>query len=391
MSEQSAPDEDDFSTRRARIFQRAQVNDVPLKTILVSVFTVAAVYLAGLVLFRLRDVLLLMLVGGFVAMLLNPLVALLQKWKLPRRGFAVLVVTFVAVLAFAGLAFAFGYPLVNSTTHLARALPAYIHNAQHGRGWIGHLLRRYHIENWLDKNSSKIVTFAKGLSKPALALGRGAATILLVLVTLFAFVVLLLLEGPKIRTASLAMISPERSAWITRVSAQVSQAALGYMLGNLSTSLIAGFVIFITLFCLSVPFAFLWALWVALVDFLPQIGGALAGIPTVLFALVHSLTAIVFLIYTQVENHVLYPIIMSRTVKINPLTVFVAMLTAAVLGAWVDGIFGGFVGVMIAIPAAATIHVLFREIWNATRSPSVHLASPDSSSDVVAPYENDQS
>src|ERR1019366_10736373 len=102
------------------------------------------------------------------------------------------------------------YPLVNSTTHLARALPAYIHNAQHGRGWIGHLLRRYHIENWLNKNSSKIVTFAKGLSKPALALGRGAATVLLVLVTLFAFVVLLLLEGPKIRKASLGMISPTR-------------------------------------------------------------------------------------------------------------------------------------------------------------------------------------
>jgi predicted PurR-regulated permease PerM len=390
MSEQSDQSEDDFSTRRARIFQRAQDENVPLKTILVTVFTVAAVYLAGVVLFRLRDLLLLMLVGGFVALLLNPLVTLLQRWKVPRRGFAVFIVTFLAVLAFAGLAFAFGYPLVNSTTHLARALPSYIRNAEHGRGWVGHLLRRYHIEKWLHKNSSKLVTFAKGLSKPALALGRGAATVLLVLVTLFAFVVLLLLEGPKIRRASLRMISPQRGAWITKVSSQVSQAAVGYMLGNLTTSLIAGSVIFITLFCLSVPFAFLWALWVALVDFVPQIGGALAGIPTVLFALVHSLTAgiitaVVFLVYTQIENHVLYPIIMSRTVKINPLTVFVAMLTAAVLGAWVDGIFGGFVGVMIAIPAAATIHVLCREIWNSTRPPSGQLASALSADDDVTP------
>ena len=237
-------DEDDFSTRRALIFRRAQESEVPLKTILVTVFTVAAVYLAGIVLFRLRDVLLLMLVGGFLAMLLNPLVVLLQKWKLPRRGFAVLVVTFVAVLAFAGLAFVFGYHLVNSTTHLAHALPSYIQRAEHGQGWIGHLLRRYHIENWLHKNSSKLVTFAKGLSKPALALGRGAATVLVLLVVLFAFVVLLLLEGPKIRKTSLRMISPKRSAWITRVSSEVSQAALGYMLGNLTTSLIAGFVVY---------------------------------------------------------------------------------------------------------------------------------------------------
>lgn len=390
MPEETEQDEDDFSTRRALIFRRAQESDVPLKTILVTVFTVVLVYLAGKVLFRLRDVLLLMLVGGFVALLLNPLVALLQGWKLPRRGFAVLVVTLVAVVAFAGLAFAFGYPLVNSMTHLAHALPAYFRRAQHGKGWIGHLLRRYHIEHWLHKNSSKLVTFAKGLSKPALALGRGAATALLALVTLFAFVVLLLLEGPKIRKASMGMISPKRSAWVTRVSGEVSRSALGYMLGNLTTSLIAGFVVFITLFCLSVPFAFLWALWVALVDFLPQIGGALAGIPTVLFALVHSLTAgiitaVVFLIYTSIENHVLYPIIMSRTVKINPLTVLVAMIVAAVLGAWVAGIFGGFVGVMLAVPAAATIHVLFRETWNSTRPPSSHLASAASGVDDAPP------
>lgn len=380
MSDTSDRDPDDAVTRRAWILQRAQVNNVPLKTILVTVFTVAAVYLAALVLYRLRDLLLLMLVGGFVALLLNPLVIFLQRWKLPRRGFAVLVVTIFSVLVFSGLAFTFGYPLVNSTTHLAHALPSYVSKAEHGQGWIGHLLRHYHVETWLQQNSSKLVSLAKGLGRPALALGRGAVTVLLALVTTFAFVVLLLLEGPKIRRASLTMISPKRSAWIARVSSEVSQAALGYMLGNLATSLIAGFVVFITLWCLSVPFAFLWALWVALVDFLPQIGGALAGIPTVLFALVHSLTAglitaLVFVIYTSIENHVLYPIIMSRTVKINPLTVFVAILVGAVLGAWVAGIFGGFVGVLLAVPAAATIHVLLREIWHSTHSASGRLTS----------------
>src|SRR4029077_6363335 len=65
----------------------------------------------------------------------------------------------------------------------------------------------------------------------------------------------------------------------------------GYVLGDLLTSLIAGVVIFVTLTVLGVPFPLLWALWVALVDFLPMIGGALAGIPTVLFAAGHSLTA----------------------------------------------------------------------------------------------------
>ena len=362
------------STRRSRLYLRAQINGVPLKTILATVFVIVVVYFSFQVLYRLRAVLLLMLVGAFIALLLNPIVVFLQHWKLPRRGAAVLVVTIAAILVFVGLSVAFGYPLVNSMTHLANALPTYVHNAEHNKGWIGHLLTRYHVQTWLQRNSSKLVSLANGLSKPALALGKGAATLLVALVTIFAFVTLLLLEGPKIRRAGLAMMLPKNRVWVSKVGAQVSRAALGYMLGNFLTSLIAGFVVFITLFTLNVPFAILFAIWVALVDFIPQIGGALAGIPTVLFALVHSvtagvITAIVFVVYSLIENHVLNPIIMSRTVKINPLSVFIAILVGAEIGSWVGGIFGGFVGVLLAVPSAATIHVLFREIWNSTASP----------------------
>ena len=297
---------------------------------------------------------------------------------------------FFAVLAFLGLAFAFGYPLVNSMTHLADNLPSYVNKAEHDKGWIGHLLHRYHVQNWLDKNSSKLVSFAKGLSKPALALGKGAATLLLALVTMFAFIVLLLLEAPKIRRFSLNMMAPAKSAWVTRVGSEVSKVALGYMLGNAATSLIAGFVIFITLFCLSVPFAVLFGLWVGLVDFLPQIGGALAGIPTVLFAFIHSVpagivTAVVFLVYTQVENHVLNPIIMSRTERINPLSVFIAILVGAEIGSWVGGIFGGFVGVLLAIPTAASLSVVTREIWGLTKSPAGFVVQTSSEEDPSSP------
>ena len=371
MSEDVSPLNDDVPTRRSKILLRAQIDNVPLRTILVTIFTVVLVLIVGEALYRLRAVLLLMLVGGFIAMLLNPLVLFLQEWKLPRRGMAVFVVTLMAVLIFIGLAFAFGYPLVNSTTHLAHALPRYVSQAEKGKGWIGHLLRHYHVKSWIHQNASKLVTFAKGLSKPALALGKGAVTLLFELFALFAFVVLLLLEGPKIRRSLTSMMSEETVAWVSRIGSKIGKSALGFMLGDLAMSLTAGLAVFITLWALSVPFAFLWAMWVALVDFLPQVGGLLAGVPTVLFALVHSLSAgiitgVVFVVYSLLENHVLYPIVMSRTVKINPLTVFVAIIVGAEFGAWVGGIFGGFVGVLLAVPGAATIHVLFVEIWNST-------------------------
>ena len=73
------------------------------------------------------------------------------------------------------------------------------------------------------------------------------------------------------------------------------------------------------------------AIWVGVVDFLPLVGGLLAGVPTVAVALLHSLpagivTLAAFLIYQQIENHILNPVVMSRTVRLNPLWVLLAIL-----------------------------------------------------------------
>jgi predicted PurR-regulated permease PerM len=126
----------------------------------------------------------------------------------------------------------------------------------------------------------------------------------------------------------------------------------------------------------------LWALWVALVDFLPVIGGALAGIPTVLFVAAHSLPAgivvlVVFVIYTLVENHVLNPLIMSRTVRISPLLVLVSILVAAPIGGWIGGLFGGFVAGLLAIPAAAAIQTIVRETWITTVQRQAEMQNAD--------------
>jgi predicted PurR-regulated permease PerM len=283
----------------------------------------------------------------------------------------VTVVTILALLVFAGLALAFGYPLANAITNLAHDLPSYVSAVEHGRGWLGHLAARYHVETWVRNNEPRLVSFGQGLAKPALSLGKGALTLVISLVTIFVLVLLLLLEGPKMRTGVLGLMSAERGAEYARVAREVNRSVTGYMVGNFLTSVIAGVVVFVTLLLLGVPFPFLWALWVALVDFLPMIGGALAGIPTVLFALGHSLTAgivtlIVFLIYTQVENHVLNPIVMSKTVRVNPLLVLMSILVGASVGSWIGGVFGAFVAALLAIPAAGALQVIAREAWQVT-------------------------
>jgi predicted PurR-regulated permease PerM len=370
--------------RLARLFRYADARRVPLRTILVTVGVVAATYLAGLLIYRLRTLVLLIIVAGFVALLLNPLVVLLQR-RIARRGLAVTVVTLAALVVFAVLAYALGNPLVNGITDLAGKLPGYVTSAEHGQGWIGHLATKYHIQSWVQKNAPKLVTYAESLSKPVLTVGKGAISLLIELFTIFVLVLLLLLEAPKMRKWLLGQMRPERAATVTRIGSEVSQSVSGYMLGNFLTSLIAGTVVFVTLLILGVPFPLLWGLWVALVDFLPMIGGALAGIPTVLFAFFSRgftaglITLVVFLVYTQVENHVLNPVVMSKTVRVNPLLVLMSVLVGAELGNLVGGLFGAFVAALLAIPVGGALQVLVREAWQATdpKTPKTPTTPPE--------------
>jgi predicted PurR-regulated permease PerM len=357
--------------RRARLRAAAAARGVPLAAILVTVAVVVLTYLAGKLAYRLRDVILIILVAGFVAVILNPLVVALQRWRIRRRGWAVTIVIVWATLVFIGLLVAFGYPLTNGVTHFSHQLPSYVQAAEHGRGWIGSLVRRFHLQAWVNHNAPKLQSLGSTLAKPALSVGKGAVSLLATLGTIFALVVLFLVEGPKIRRWLLELMSPERAAYCSRVAGEISQSVSGYALGNLLTSLIAGLVVFVTLSVLGVPFPLLWAVWVALVDFLPMIGGALAGIPTVLFALGHSLTAGIvtaaaFVAYQQLENHVLNPVVMSRTVNINPLLVLLAILVGTSIGDWLGGFFGSFVAALISIPVAGALQVVARELWQAT-------------------------
>ncbi len=357
-------------TRRAVLWTAAEARGVPLRAILATIVAVIVFYLAGKVVYRLRDVILLIIVAGFIALLLNPLVVFAQRW-VGRRGIAITIVTLLAVIFFAGLAVAFGYPLVNGITHLADNLPGYVSKAEHGKGWIGHLVTRYHVQNWVKTNAPKLATYGKDIANPVISVGKGAITLMITLLTIFVLVVLLLMEGPKLRTGLLGLMVPARAERYRRVASAVNRSVTGYMLGNFATSIIAGLVVLVTLLVMGVPFPFLWALWVALVDFLPMIGGALAGIPVVLFALTQGIgpglvTLAVFLLYTQLENHVLNPLIMSRTVKINPLLVLLSILVGASMGSWLDGIFGGFVVALLSIPLAGALQVIVREVWRST-------------------------
>lgn len=363
-----------------RLLAEAIRRGVPLATIVTAVAVVAVAFVGAVIVYRLRQLILLLAVAGFVALLLNPLVAIGQRagarlarrcpWLglAARRGTSVGLVTVAALVVFIGLLTAFGYPMVHAVTHFVTHLNGYVTAAEHGRGAVGRLVRRYHVASWVRRNAPKLESYAKSLAHPALSIGKGAVSLVVAVAALFMLVLLLLLEGPRLRAGALSLVGERRQAMVLRVSSSVAKAVTGYMFGNLLTSLIAGVLVLVVMTALGLPYPALWGLWVALVDFLPMVGGALAGIPAVLFALVVGgvvdalVVLAVFVGYSLVENHMLNPLVMSRTVRISPLLVLVAVLVGAELGDSLAGIFGGFVGTLLAIPLAGSAQVLVREV-----------------------------
>ena len=342
------------------------------RTAFIATGAVVSVGIGLAVLWRLRVVVLLRVVSLFLGALLHPAVSFVERRGI-RRGLATVVVFFFSAAVAATVGYVLVHPVYTSATSFAKELPSLVRQAQHGKGQIGHLVKRLHLESYVKKNVPRLETLISGLGRPALAVGKTVVSGVVALVTVGVLTFFILFEAPRMIRGVLNWMRPERSLRVRRVLGDVGQAVAGYMLGNLATSMIAGIVIFVTLRATGVPYAGVLAIWVGIVDFLPLVGGLLAGVPTVAVALLHSLpagivTLVVFLVYQQLENHVLNPVVMSRTVRLNPLWVLLAILIGVELGGIVGSTLGGLVGALLAVPAASAIQVIARDLWAEHRS-----------------------
>ncbi len=362
--------------RRERLFAAASAKGVPLRTILAVDAVVILTWVLYRLIGRLREVILWILIAAFIALVLNPSVNFLQRHRF-RRGAAIGCVFAIAALIFAGLLGLFGYPLVNSLTHVAKQLPTMVSQVQKGHGWLAHTLQRFHLLSWVQKNAPKLETAAKNLSKPALSEGTnlaGAAfSAILSLFTIAFLSLFMLLEAPRLRAGLLGTMRPDRRATIEDIAHRVSHQVTGYVLGTVALSVMFGVVVLVTMLILGVPFAVLIGLWVALVAMIPLIGGLIAAIPSVLLAFLHNPTSglvmfIVFVGFQLIENHFLYPVIMSRSVRMNPLWVLLSVLIGANLGGAFGSTLGALAGAVVAIPVGGAVQVIFSEVWNQTRA-----------------------
>ena len=336
---------------------------VPVRTMLVAIGLVLATALLLYIVLQVTQVLTWLVIALFFGVALGPLVAVVQRRLLggTRRALATFLVFVVVFVVLAALVTAFVVPLVNEGTKIATALPDQIAAAKAGKGPIGDLLQRTNALDWVQHTQAKINSVAAGLTAPAASIVSGVATGLVGLITIIVLAYLIVLEGPKIVDGLLALFAPETGERMRRVGADCAKSVTGYISGNLLISVICGGLTYVVLLIMGVPFAGLIGLFVGVADLLPLVGATIGGAVAVLAGFLHSGTAgivvlVFFVLYQQLENHLLQPLIFARTVKLDPLTVIVAILIAAELK--------GMLGALLAIPVASMIQVILRDIWD---------------------------
>jgi predicted PurR-regulated permease PerM len=338
-----------------------QPNPVPVRTIAVTIGMVLATLVGLYLITTLARIEALLLIAAFFATVLMPPVNWVQSRLHLRRALSTLVVYLLLFGAVVGMLYLFIRPLVNEVTQFSDDFPTYVSDARAGRGTIGRLVKRYKVDQWVDKNKTKIQQGLTRVGTGAVSVVRGVAVAVALLLTVAVLAFMMILYGPDMLAGATGMLSPPNRDRVCAVGRDCARAITGYVFGNLAISFIAGAVTFGSLLGFGVPFAGVLALWVGFADLIPLVGATLGAIPTVAVAFLHSITAgigmtIVFIVYQQFENHVIQPVVMNKTVKLNQLFVLVAALAGVELF--------GLVGALLAIPAAGVIQVIVRDLYD---------------------------
>jgi predicted PurR-regulated permease PerM len=326
------------------------------RTVLLVIAIIVASFITLEILWISRHVLSWVFIALFLALALNPAVDRLER-RLGRRGAATGVVSLATLIAIALIGWLFIPTLVDQVNNFAHQVPDYLHDLTKGRGRLGFLETKYHLVDKARKalregGASKLF----GLSGTALAVARGVINAVLATVTIAFMTFFMLLEGRNWIDSFFSLLKPESRARWHAVGHDIYRTVGGYVSGNLLISLIAGGLTAIVLAIMGVPYAIALGLIVGILDLIPLAGATIAAIIVGAVAFLHSIPAgivvvVFFIVYQQIENHILQPVVYGRTVQLSPLAILISVLIGAELA--------GVLGALAAIPVAGSLQVVF--------------------------------
>ena len=327
----------------------------------VGIGLVFALLLAGYLVYKITVVVLVLLLTFLLSIIISAPVDYLNHRGV-GRGWATLAVLGGLILVF-GIAGAALAPIVeDQARELAETFPLLLENTQQ---LVGRLQSALGIETSFRLDPERWVGSARSfLSGGALttvaSVGASVANLLSFGVVIFIATVYAVAQPAPLVNGFVALFPAGRRERVREILGEMYRAVQKWFVGQLTSMTLIGLLSTAALFIIGIPFALLLGIFSGLISFVPFVGPVISVIPPVLLALtgdpIDALWVILAYVGIQaIEGNLIQPVVMSRAVSLHPAVVMFGLL--------IMGTLFGFVGVFLAIPLTAALHVLLRELW----------------------------
>lgn len=318
-----------------------------------SLFTVIGIAAGGWLLVQIWPIILLLVIALILAGTLSPILTWLQGHRIPR-SIALGLILLVLVVATAGFGALVIPALVTQVSMLATNAPGiqtqladYLASVRVLAGSAG-AIRRIQLQQLLEP-----------LAASALSVAGAAVQVVILGLTTMVLTVYLLADPQRVKGFAFALLPRHFHLRTARILLEMQAVVGGYVRGQALTSLLMGVFVFIALVVVGTPAPLALAVFAALADLVPFVGGVLVLAPVILATSAQGLVptvivTVLILAYMQVEGNVLIPRIYGQTLRLTPLAVVLALL--------IGGQLLGIVGALLALPLAASIRVLIEQL-----------------------------
>ena len=326
----------------------------------VAALGVLAAYGLMLAVTRISSVLILLVTSLFLALGLDPMVQWIQA-RGPRRGVAVGIVLVLVVGVFAGVLALIVPPVVLEATELAEQAPDLVNNLLQN-DQLRRLDEQYGVVTTIEDELAKRVKdqgLWTSLFGGVFGAGKAVLSGFFSTFTVLVLTLYFLASLPTVKAATYRMVPRSRRQRVTFLSEEITRRVGGYFIGQLTVATINGVCTYILLKIIDLPYAAVLAVTVGLLGLVPMVGATLGAIVVLIVALFTSTTdaiivGVYYVLYQQIENYVIAPRVMSRTVSVpGAVTVVAALVGATLLGV---------LGALMAIPVAAGLLLLYQEV-----------------------------
>lgn len=309
---------------------------------------------------RLTTTITLVVIAFFLTLALNPLVEFLTRRGI-RRGGAVALVFAGVIVVFTLIGLLVVPPVVQQGGDLAAKAPEYL-NQVLNHPVVKDFDQHYQVVDKIETEFNKRLTDGNFISQVfGGVLGVGAAVIggLFQGFTVLVLTLFLLASLPRVKQGAYAMVPASRRPRVISLSEEIMRRTGSYAIGQVAVATINAICSWIMMSIVGIPYAAVLAVAVGFLGLVPMVGATIGAAIVVLVALFTDtqdaiIAAIYYVVYQQVENYLVAPKIMQRTVSVPGAVTVVAALAGGTLL--------GVLGALLAIPVAAGLLLIYEEV-----------------------------